>query len=228
MPVPVSAIEMTRHGVNQWLAGFLFVGMLGGGGGCPYPSGIAINPVGLQRVRVESNDQYARTEFPTYQQGQALREEKRAKYGHTYAGVYHAGDIFPFKLNEKSYVLLSESKTILIFHGENIVKKIRLPRYMIWAEVLPIMLDGKEYLVIYVNQQSTRNTSTLLDGNLDVQYQEHLLGALALGHGSSERYGNYFVVEAGYEPDKRKDLQEQNVKWLYYLPQRNMTVGGPR
>lgn len=194
----------------------------GGGGGIPYPPGVPLNKMNLQRVPLESLEAGGISKtlrFPGYEEWIALRKANCEKYGHTHAGIYHAGGIVFFEFKKRSYTLLDKGKTLYIHQGDTVIRKIRLPRYMIRAEVLPIVLGGKDYLVIYVDQQATSNTSTLLvlDENFDIQYQEHLLGALALGCGSSDRYGNYFLVEAGYGPDMKKSLQELNVKWLYYL-----------
>ena len=87
-----------------------------------------------------------------------------------------------------------------------------------------LTLKDEEYLVVYIDQQATSHSSTLfvLDKDFNVQYKEHLLGAKAAGFGSSEKYGNYFVIKSeGFWFPNGHDVENPEVKingdWLYYL-----------
>jgi hypothetical protein len=195
----------------------------GGGGGKPYPPSVEVNKINLARIPWDANYQALVTslfEFPGYEEFRNLRSQQEALHGSEHEGVYHAGKIFEFTLGEKRYLLTSKGKTLLIFSGETLVKKIRLPRYMMWAHIENVVLGGAEYVVVYINQQATSNTSTLFvfDESLDLKYQEHLMGAEAIGFGEHDTYGNFFFVKS------KEYMMVGGIKtslsgdWLYYLP----------
>ena len=196
----------------------LFLGFCGGGGGRFYEPRIAVNHIELQKIELPERMDYELFEFPTYRERRDLQTINKERYGEKYAGLRHGGEIFEFKFKQKVYTLISKQKKIYLYHNEKRVKKIRIPRYMRWSAIKTVKLGGKELLVVYADQQSTSNTSTLLvlDENFDIQYQEHFMGALAFGAGSSEEYGEFFVIKCGYEKDKKISLQNKNENWLYY------------
>lgn len=193
------------------------LGMAGGGGGKSYPAHVALNTMNLTRRSVPEGIVYKRSEFPDYETWKTLLKVRRKQYGHTYENIYHNGKIIHFKFCNKRYVLLSKRNQLYIYRDGKRIWSHKLPRYMHWAIARSISFSDKEYLVIYVDQQTTSNTSTLLvlDEDISVRYQEHFMGALALGQGVSDEYGDFFVIEAGYEEDKKKSLQALNVRYLY-------------
>lgn len=213
--------------INLFCFGFLsfiliaLVGCVscGGGGGRAYPPTVAINKIGLIKIPLKDNIQYETSAFPdTYEDWQAMRRIAKEQYGEIYAGK-RCDYIMPFPFGDKKYVLTFHDKYCYIYNNEKLVTKLSLPRYGMQARVLAVVLRGKEFLVVYINQQATSRSSTLfvLDNNFDIQYEEHFLRALSLGHGSSEEYGNFIVIESGYEPGTREDLRKLNSKWLYHL-----------
>lgn len=224
VPVQASVIRM-KFTINI-LPAILFVFHLGMVGCCvggrSYPAQVAQDTMHLTKKPIPDGIVYQRSEFPDYKKWMDLLKVRREEYGHTYAGIYHNGEVIHFKFCNKSYVLLSKGSQLYIYCESKRVWSRKLPRYMHWAKVRSICFSGKEYLVIYVDQQTTSNTSTLLvlDEKLSVQYQEHFMGALALGTGVSDEYGEFFVIEAGYEKSKKVSLQALNVGYLYYLPGR--------
>lgn len=83
-----------------------------------------------------------------------------------------------------------------------------------------IKMNGEDFLVLYVGQRpTTSSTLFILDKNFSVVYRERLLGANALGYGSSPRYENFIIVKSDniWWPDGiDKPGVRINGNWLYY------------
>ena len=105
------------------------------------------------------------------------------------------------------------------------IAELLLPRYPIECFAFPIILKNENFLVVYIQQQATSHSSTLfvLDKNFDIQYEEHLLGAKAVGYGTSEKYGIFFVVKSEdfwFSNGVDKPEVKINGDWMYYLNHR--------
>jgi len=239
LDVPVLENEIIRrrsmktHLFGLGFLSFILIALVsciscGGGGGRAYPPTVAINKIGLIKVPLKKTLQYETSKFSeTYEDWQAMYRIVKEQYGESYAGK-RFNYIMPFSFGDKKYILTLHDMNIYIYYNEKLVKILGLPRYGMEAKTLAIELKGKEFLVVYINQQATSRSSTLfvLDKNFDIQYEEHFLRALSLGHGSSEEYDNFFVIESGYEPGTREDLRKLNIKWLYHLGEESV-VGKP-
>ena len=96
------------------------------------------------------------------------------------------------------------------------VAKFDPPRRISQIAAFQQQLKGKDYLVVYLGQSDLSNSSTLLifDENFRIVYQDHLLGALEIGHDADRivvKSENFWYPK----DDKRVDI---NGDWVYFIP----------
>lgn len=201
----------------------------GGGGGKYYPPQVSLNKLNLiKKTFSQSGISKCQNTFDfTSDHDEFVRRQEEASA----EGLRALGKDFFYTykfifLGEKYLLALSldGNRAIIFSENGNKIKELILPRYPIECVVFSINLNKKDYLVVYINQQATSHSSTLfvVDKYFSVQYEEHLLGAKAACFGSSEKYGNYFVIKSedfwfpnGHEIKTPK--VSVNGDWLYFL-----------
>ena len=198
----------------------LFAEALFGLGGVYYPPRTAVNTVRMVKAPLEecavanytlaysfereSDDEW----WKRVERGKRVMQREKAGYlietrfmGETY---------YVYELNESPALRITlardRSKTVACFSP---------PRYIMGIAAFPHRMKGKDYLVVYISQQASSHSSTLLvfDGNFRIVFQDHLLGALEIG-----RDGERIVVKSEdrwYPEGKRVSVVGS---WVYFIP----------
>ena len=196
----------------------------GGGGGQYYPPRTAVNIIGLKKLELaKSNlEKYSKKFFPITYEKTRKREEVRSLAFKRFGKERYFSE---FYFNEKTYCLqLWDSKPRITDHkGNKVFKSLEIPRYGFCCSAFSIYFENKEYLVAYIEQQSTSHSSTLfvLDREFNIVYKEHLLGAVAIGVGTSEKHGDCIILEHEdfwFPNGLDKPRVNVNGEWVYYLP----------
>lgn len=212
---------------------FLFLvcegcGSWGGGGGKYYPPQVSINTMNLIKknflksgVASCENEFVFTSDYDEFVKRQKVASEESMKiFGRDFSNICK----FKFLKNKYILALSSSAKVIIFTERGNKIKELTLPRYPIECFAFSTILKNSDYLIIYINQQATSHSSTLIvfDEYFNIQYQEHLLGAKSISCCNSKKYGNFFVVksEGFWFPNGHK-VENPEVKingdWLYYL-----------
>jgi hypothetical protein len=207
----ISALAMSTSGCGSW----------GGGGGKYYPLETAINDVGIERIKLNSKE-YEKVFFPVnYTENEVRSKVVAEAYERWGEDRYFCEVIF----NGEPYFIDTRHGLNLRDSDDRIVKELEIPRYARACASFPIKLKGQEYLIVYAEQQTTSHSSTLfiLNTNLIVVYQDHLLGAIGIGYGHSIDLGNYIALKSeDFWYPNGHDTPTPKVKingdWLYYLP----------
>lgn len=211
----------------------------GGGGGVYYPPETAINTIDLHKIelsRIEISS-YQRQFFPVTHDDRHLIDEVE-KEGQKIFGTSGYFQKVNF-LGDEYYLHKNYYFTGVDLIKKNDMKKVlylSVPRYVRAFTAFEITMGNRTFLVVYVRQQTTSHSSTLfvIDSQFNIVYQEHLLGALEIGHANSLKYGNCIVLKSEnfWFPDNGNGKQrvEINGDWLYYLPEEHnkgiATTGG--
>ena len=118
-----------------------------------------------------------------------------------------------------SYYVYAENHILKISPGRNPQKdaaEFDPPRGIKQIAAFQQRLKDKVFLIVYLGQTDLSNSSTLLifDEKFRIVYQDHLLGALEIGHA-----GDKIVVKSENfwypKNDKRVDI---NGDWVYLIP----------
>jgi hypothetical protein len=205
-------------------------GSWGGGGGIYFPPKVAKNTINLQKIELTKTGivSYEKQFFPILYSQRHLRNRVREAGKKIFDDEGYFQEV---KFNGADYYLYnSHYRKIYVIRKSDMKKILYLsaPRYFSVFSSFPIMMNNQNYLVIYVEQQATSHSSTLflLDSKFKIVYQEHLLGAIAIGYTHSEKYGNCIVLKSedfwfpdGIKKPKRVSI---NGNWLYYMkPERD-------
>lgn len=180
----------------------LFAGC-GGGGGVYYPPETAINTIDLHKIELSQTgiSSYERQFFPVaYDElhlWDKVIEEGQKIFGSS--GYFQEVNFLGVE-----YYLHSN----YYFHGVDFIRKnemkkvllLPVPRYVYAFSAFEITMGNRMFLVVYVEQQATSHSSTLfvIDSQLKIVYQEHLLGAEEIGYINSVKYGNCSVIASTY------------------------------
>ena len=201
-------------------------GSWGGGGGVYYPPKIAINTIKLQKIPLPQTVEVHKMPFPSYEELSTAHDKARKLSLDTIGKELWICQQQHFQ-GQDLILARDKSNTINIYDANSkVIKSLHTPRYAREIRACRIFLASQEYLVIFIDQQSTSHSSTIfvLDQNFEIQYQEHLLGAEALAYGHSKEYGNFFVIYSenfwypqGYDEDKANNgVSQINGNWLYH------------
>lgn len=181
----------------------------GGGGGEYYPPKIVLNKIGLHKVEIKSSEinEYNKLVLEGYDQLEKIER--------TIAGTkYYYFKKFQFLGKQYKIAIPINNWVSIIDKNNKVLKKLGTPRYTRNAAAIELTgKDGKSFIAIYIDQQSSSHSSTLfiLSDELDLVYKEHLLGAKWMAKEASESGGNLIIS------CEKKWLQ--NDEWVI--------VGGP-
>jgi hypothetical protein len=206
---------------------FLFSALIlvgcGGGGGRYYPMATPINNIDLEKVPLGENE-YTAVYFPvSYDELMHKRYDSILKQAEQLWGK--SSYFVEAQFAGRKYYIEANGNVNMRDEAFNIIKTLRLPRYTYVCASFSIRLVDVDYLVIYVDQQPTSHSSTLLllNHDLEIVYQDHLLGAIGLGYGNSPEFGNYIALKSEdfwypYGDDGKERVRvDLNGDWLYYL-----------
>ena len=187
----------------------LFFAKCGGGGGEYYPPKIVLNKIGLHKVEIKSSEinEYNKLVLEGYDQLEKIER--------TIAGTkYYYFKKFQFMGQQYEIAIPINNWVSIIDNNNKVLKKLETPRYTRNAAAIELKgKDGKSFMAIYIDQQSSSHSSTLfiLSDELDLGYKEHLLGAKWMAKETSES-GENLIISC-----EKKWLQ--NDEWVI--------VGGP-
>ena len=160
----------------------------GGGGGKPVLPTVVVNRIGLTKMEADPGD-LALEELTDVGNRSNCGADKVVVNGETYyysCSFVFAGSRYTVRIPIANWVSLFDA------HGSE-VSVLELPRYSRSVGCLEIRgSEGQRLLAIYVDQQSTSDSSTLflLSESLEVVYTEYLAGAKWMAktaHGECER-----------------------------------------
>jgi predicted small lipoprotein YifL len=206
------------------------VGGCGGGGGVYFPPKVAKNTINLQKIALAKTGivSYEKQFFPILYSQRHLRNRVREAGKKIFDDEGYFQEV---KFNGADYYLYKSYyfKEINVTRKSDMKKILSLstPRSFYVFSSFPIKMNNQNYLVIYIQQRGTSHSSTLflLDSKFKIVYQEHLLGAIAIGYTHSGKYGNCIVIESEdfWFPNGRNTTKVTiNGNWLYYMkPERD-------
>ena len=117
----------------------------------------------------------------------------------------------------RKYYLYDDSDSLKITAADSkqTVAQFIPPRRIMQIAAFQQRLKGKDFLVVQLEQFTQSNSSTLLifDDKFQIVYQDHLLGAIEIGHA-----GDKIVVKSEnfWYPEEIK--VNINGDWLYFIP----------
>ena len=117
----------------------------------------------------------------------------------------------------RKYYLYDDSDSLKITAADSkqTVAQFIPPRRIMQIAAFQQRLKGKDFLVVQLEQVTMSNSSTLLifDDKFQIVYQDHLLGAIEIGHA-----GDKIVVKSEnfWYPEEIK--VNINGDWLYFIP----------
>ena len=188
-------------------------------GGSYYPPRTKVNTVGIRKVPlaeclVENCTAVYSFEKETDHEWWKRHRRSERIFNRTYVGYL----IETRFLGENWYVYEDDRdlKITSALDRSRTTAKFSPPRYIMGIAAFQQRLKGKDYLVVYVQQQASSHSSTLLifDENFRIVYQDHLLGALEIGHTADKivvKSENFWYPERGIRADVNGD-------WVYFIP----------
>ena len=130
----------------------------------------------------------------------------------TFANIqYHIG------LDDNDDIIFVENNS-----PQKIVKKLSLlsPRAIYKFTPLTLKFEGKNYLVMSIQNMSRTSSSILLilDEQLNIVYKEYDLYNYEIGLYNDKQYGDCLIMKTGkFHPPKERKSEDEKY-WLYYLP----------
>jgi len=194
-------------------------GLAGGGGGRYYPPQTKVNTIGISKVPLAKcfAENYIKVySFKEETEDEWWKRNYRAEriFNRTYVG-YLVETRF---LGEDWFVYCGDDylKITSAYDRSRTAVQFSPPRYVYALAAFPQRLKGKEFLVVYVRQQPSSHSSTLLifDEKFRIVYQDHLLGALEIGHAGDKivvKSENFWYPNGGKRVDTNGD-------WVYFIP----------
>jgi hypothetical protein len=175
---------------RKFLIAPLFLGIAlpscyyGGGGGIEYPLEISVNEVDIikknlgdarwspKAEKILGND-IGKYNVLNFGEGK-IEAEFRSGWD-----KYYNSRNFAFDTKEYKVSIPMDEWVSIFGSGDELLKKLEIPRYSTDAHAFEVVADGTKMLVVYVSQQTTSSSSTLfvLNEEFDVIYKEHLFAA---------------------------------------------------
>ena len=185
-------------------------------GGYYYPPRTAVNTVGIVKVPL--------AECPTAGDYEVVYSFEKETNNEWWKKMERGGRIFRRStgylietefLGKPYYVYESDDGRMQITSALDLretVAKFRPPKAILGIAAFQQRLKGKDFLVVYVRQKASTHSSTLLifDDKFQIVYQDHLLGALEIGHTDDK-----IVVKSD---DYAFPMGQINGDWVYFIP----------
>ena len=204
------------HGIGWWL----------GIKPEPLPQRIIINKIGLKKIELKSNtDLIFYKLFLAYKERNDYMDFPRdfmtSIFGYKY--IFHYEKIT--FANIQYHIGLDDNKNIIFVENnspQKIVKKLSLLSSKAIYTFTPLTLkfEGKNYLVMSIQNMSRTNSSILLilDEQLNIVYKEYNLYNYEIGLYNDKQYGDCLIMKTGkFHPPKERKSEDEKY-WLYYLP----------
>ena len=190
-------------------------------GGTYYPPRTAVNTVGIKRVPLSECSLRDYTVVYSFEKETDDEWWRRIYRGERIFNRTYVGYLIETRFLGKDYFVYEDihgwrAKITSTLDRSNTVAEFAPPRYIMGIAAFQHRMKGKDFLVVYIEQQATSHSSTLLifDENFQIVYQDHLLYAREIG-----RAGDKIVVKSGNfwypKDDKRVDI---NGDWVYFIP----------
>ena len=201
----------------------------GGGGGIYYPMQTAVNTIGIEKNPLTKSAVKDYTLVYSFEKESDDEWWRRVERGDKVLNRSCGYFITVNFLGKEYYVYNSRGidslRIISAFDRRITVAKFSPPRYIMGIAAFQQRLGDKDYLVVYVEQQATSHSSTLLifDDKFQIVYQDHLLGAIEIGHTVDKiivKSENFWYPEG--------EKVTVNGDWIYHLPSDNKNISGHR
>lgn len=128
----------------------------------------------------------------------------------TFANIqYHIG------LDDYDNIIFVENNS-----PQKIVKKLSSLSSKVIYKFTPLTLkfEGKNYLVMSIQNMSNSSILLILDEQLNIVYKEYDLYNYEIGLYNDKQYGDCLIMKTGKFHPPRERKNEDEKYWLYYLP----------
>ena len=182
-----------------------------------YPPQTVVNTIGIKKVPLAAAGITDYKMFFSFEK----EPEQEQRYKRLYKGKKIL-NLSPGYFTEadylgRKYYLYDDSDSLKITAADSkqTVAQFIPPRRIMQIAAFQQRLKGKDFLVVQLEQVTMSNSSTLLifDDKFQIVYQDHLLGAIEIGHA-----GDKIVVKSEnfWYPEEIK--VNINGDWLYFIP----------
>ena len=182
-----------------------------------YPPQTVVNTIGIKKVPLAAAGITDYKMFFSFEK----EPEQEQRYKRLYKGKkilnLSTGYFTEADYLGRKYYLYDDSDSLKITAADSkqTVAQFIPPRRIMQIAAFQQRLKGKDFLVVQLEQFTQSNSSTLLifDDKFQIVYQDHLLGAIEIGHA-----GDKIVVKSEnfWYPEEIK--VNINGDWLYFIP----------
>ena len=182
-----------------------------------YPPQTVVNTIGIKKVPLAAAGITDYKMFFSFEK----EPEQEQRYKRLYKGKkilnLSTGYFTEADYLGRKYYLYDDSDSLKITAADSkqTVAQFIPPRRIMQIAAFQQRLKGKDFLVVQLEQVTMSNSSTLLifDDKFQIVYQDHLLGAIEIGHA-----GDKIVVKSEnfWYPEEIK--VNINGDWLYFIP----------
>ena len=188
-----------------------------------YPPQTVVNTIGIKKVPLAAA---GITDYKMF-----FSFEKEPEQERIYKTLYKGKKILnlsPGYFTEadylgRKYYLYDDSDSLKITAADSkqTVAQFIPPRRIMQIAAFQQRLKGKDFLVVQLEQFTMSNSSTLLifDDKFQIVYQDHLLGAIEIGHA-----GDKIVVKSENLWYPEGEEVTVNGDWIYHLPSENKNI----
>ena len=190
-----------------------------------YPPRTAVNTIGVRKVPLAECPVTDSTMLFSFENEIWQDSFRKSELGRKLLDSRNVGYFIAISYLDRPYYIFAWNvwpyvspclKIVSALDTKKVVAEFAPPRHIDQIAAFQQRLKGKDYLVVYVGQSDMSNSSTLLifDENFRIVYQDHLLGALEIGHDADKivvKSENFWYPK----DDKRVDI---NGDWVYFIP----------